>query len=366
MKKYAMNEVTLMQYIFLIHGVQFATGILSLPRELAEKGGTDGWMSLLVGWILNLVASLLIVQILKKFPDHTLFDLLVRLFGKWISRIIALPWILFFAYSAWIIQIKGMLYTKAWFLSQTPDYIVMLLFAVPSYLIVRNGWRVLGRYSELVFYMTIWMPFILLFALKDSYWIHLFPLFKEGIMPIFQGLEPSIYSLLGFEITFFLYPFLQNKQMAARGIVIANTLTLFLYLLITLICFAFFSPDEITVYNQPVLNLLKVIEFRFIERFDMIFMALYLFIVSTAWIPYYFCACFCTSQLLGKQNHSPYVIVFALLFIVVTFLLHPSWNQSENWTTWMSRFGIGIAYIFPLLLWIYVQVYVRVRRGIKQ
>ena len=48
MKKYAYNDITLLQYIFLINGMQVATGILSLPRVLAEKAGTDGWIAILM------------------------------------------------------------------------------------------------------------------------------------------------------------------------------------------------------------------------------------------------------------------------------------------------------------------------------
>lgn len=366
MKKYAMNEVTTMQYILLLHGAQIATGVLSLPRGLAEKAGTDGWMSLIVGWILNLTASLLIIQVMKRFPDCTLIDILGQLFGKWVAKIATVPLILFFVCSACVVQINTMLYVKTWLLPRTPDYLIMLLIAIPSYMVARNGWRVVGRYSELVFYMTALMPFFLLLPLKDNHLIHLFPLFKEGVMPVFQGVETTIFSLLGFEIVFLLYPFLQKKQMAVRGIVVANTLTILVYLFVTLICFAYFSPDEILVYNQPVLNLLKVIQFRFLERFDLVFMAFYMFAASSAWIPYLFCASFSASQLLGKQDHSPYAAVFTVLCIAVVFVIHPSWNQSEIMTKWMSRSGIGIAFVFPLLLWMYVQVYLRIRKGAVQ
>ena len=41
MKKYAYNEITLMQYIFLINGTQVGTGVLALPRVLAEKAGKE-------------------------------------------------------------------------------------------------------------------------------------------------------------------------------------------------------------------------------------------------------------------------------------------------------------------------------------
>lgn len=35
-------SISLMQYIIMIHGLQIGVGILTLPRELAERIGTDG------------------------------------------------------------------------------------------------------------------------------------------------------------------------------------------------------------------------------------------------------------------------------------------------------------------------------------
>jgi len=355
-------EVTFMQFIFLINGAQVGAGVLSLPKHLAETGGTDGWMALIVGWVLNLAASLLIVQVFKKFPDCTLYELLVRLFGKWAAKILLLPLLIYFLAFAWNVLISAMLYVKAWFLPRTPDYLIMALFALPTYMIIRNGWKALGRYSEFVFYFTSWMPFILLLTLQDSHWVHLLPLFKDGLVPIAGSIESTIISMIGFEITFFLYPYLKNKRLATRGIVIANSITALIYIYITVICFVFFSPDEITRYNQPVLSLLKVIEFRFLERFDMIFLALYLFVVSTAWMPYAFCACFCANKLLPRVKISHFAGGSIMLFVALVIALHPSWNQSETWTKLLSRWGIAFAYLFPFALWIYVQVYLRVRR----
>ncbi|BBH23566.1 germination protein [Paenibacillus baekrokdamisoli] len=365
MKKYALNEITLMQFIFLIHGAQVGIGIFSLPMDVAVKAGTDGWMSLILGWGCNMVASIVIVQVFKKYPNDTLSDLLIRLFGKFIGKLFIIPVIFYYAFAVWTILTITVLFVKHWFLPLTPDYIVMILLIVPGYFISRNGLRVLGRYSELVFYMMLWMPFILLVPLKDSHWIHLLPLFKEGWKPIFDGLGATINSFLGFEIVFFIYPFLKKKQLAMRGIVIANTLTLFVYLGATLICFAYFSPDDITNYNQPLLSFLKVIEFRFLERFDLIFLVLYLFIVSTTWLPYTFGVIFFTGQLLGKKDPAPFAVVFFLLIITLVFALHPSWNQAQQWQQFVSGVGIWFAYVFPFLLYLYVLVYNRFRRSVS-
>lgn len=58
------NTITLMQFILLIHGVQMGVGILTLPRELAEKAGTDGWIGIIISWFIATVASMIIIKIM--------------------------------------------------------------------------------------------------------------------------------------------------------------------------------------------------------------------------------------------------------------------------------------------------------------
>ncbi|OOR16705.1 GerAB/ArcD/ProY family transporter [Bacillus mycoides] len=353
MKKYAYNDITVMQYIFIINASQVGTGILSLPRVLAEKAGTDSWIALFIGWFCAMTASILLIQTAKHYPNDTLYEILIRLFGKIIGTMVIILYMIYFAFYAWTVLINGMLYIKGWLLPKTPDYIIVFLFSIPTFLVARNGVRIIGRYCELCFYMTMWIPFFFFIPLKDSNWLHFLPVLKEGWKPVFSAVPSTIFSFIGFEIAFFLYPFLQKKQYATQGIIIANTLTFIFYLFTILICFSYFSPDAILEFNQPVLNLLKVIEFRFLERFDMILLAIYLIVVSTAWIPCVYGAVFCSSQLIGKQDHTLHVAILLLAVIIVTFWIHPSWNESELFQKLTSKAGLVLAFLFPVFLWIY-------------
>ena len=92
-------------------------------------------------------------------------------------------------------------------------------------------------------------------------------------------------------------------------IVISDTLTMLGYLFITMICFVYYSPDEIQKYNQPVINMLESIEFKFIERMEMLFIAFFILIFSLAWIPAMYMGVFCTSWLFGKQDHRNHHLV---------------------------------------------------------
>ncbi|WP_139490258.1 GerAB/ArcD/ProY family transporter [Brevibacillus dissolubilis] len=362
MRTYAMNEITLMQYILLVHGAQVGTGILSLPRQLAETSGTDGWMCIIIAWAINCLAGTLMLLSARKYPDFTIIDLFNYLFGKWFGKLLIFPLICYFGFFGIDIMTNTMLYIKAWFLPKTPEYVIILLFAIPSFLIVRNGLRIQARYVVLSFFMMLWMPFFLLFSMDSWNVLHLLPLFKEGWGPVIQGVPKTIFAYTGIEVVFFIYPFLQKKQYAIHGFLIGNSLTMLYYLYVTLVSFLFFTPDGITSVNQPVLSLLKNIEFRFLERFDMIFLSLYLFVVSKCWMIFIYCTVYSTSRLLNKQDHTSHAALYFLLAIAVIYVVKPTWNIADEWQTTLSYLGTVVLYVLPVGLYLYIRGFERFHR----
>ncbi|WP_235439594.1 GerAB/ArcD/ProY family transporter [Paenibacillus sp. DMB20] len=134
------------------------------------------------------------------------------------------------------------------------------------------------------------------------------------------------------------------------------------YVFVTIICFVFYSPDGITVVNQPGLSFLKTIEFRFLERFDMVFLAVYLILVSKAWNTYAYVSAFSTGRILNKQDHSSYAFIYFLLVIGCVFFVNPTWNLSEKWTTLVSYIGMAVIYVFPLFLLVFALGHEKYRR----
>jgi hypothetical protein len=143
MNRFAGNEITTMQYICLNSGIQMSVFFLAMPRILAEKAGTDGWIALIIGWIITAAASLIVIQVMKKHPDGTLLDLLTRYLGKWTGKVAAGLFALYLFYYAYTGIAQALLITKAWLLPQTSASTVMLLLLIPTYVIARDGLRML-------------------------------------------------------------------------------------------------------------------------------------------------------------------------------------------------------------------------------
>ncbi|KHF30212.1 hypothetical protein LR68_00957 [Anoxybacillus sp. BCO1] len=52
--------------------------------------------------------------------------------------------------------------------------------------------RILGRYAEVVFYLTLWMPILIAVPLQKGTILHMLPMLKEGWAPIIQAVKTTV------------------------------------------------------------------------------------------------------------------------------------------------------------------------------
>lgn len=347
------QQLSTKQFVFYIYKTQIGIGVLTLPRNLAEIAGTDGWISLLIGWLATMIASFFIILTMRRYPDKTLYELLPHLFGKWFGKLLSLVWIGYTGVTAVLVLYSSIFIIQVWILRNTSHIVLTAAFLLPIYLIARTRLQIQGRYAEFIYLFTIWMPPFLLFSLRDAHLLNLLPVFKEGIMPILNAVQVTLMPFLGFELAFFMYPFLKNQSKAWSGIVIANLLTLFLYMGVVLISFVYFSEGELHAYLWPTLQLLKSITLPFIERFEIVFLAFYLLIFSQSIIPYLYFSSTGIAQWTGLQSHIGPLIGLVLLYVVGAFFVEPTLENMKQATNWHNMTSILLAFVFPVLLWGY-------------
>lgn len=357
MQKYTYNQLSLTQFIFTIYKTQIGIGVLTLPRDLMDQADTDGWISLLIGWVLSILLSIIIIKTMEKHPNDTLFDLMPRYFGKWLGRGINLVWILYSLTSASIVMITSIHVMQVWILPNTKQYILIMLFIIPIYVITRHGIKVIGRFGEFVYLFTLWMLYSLFFTLEDADWLNLIPIAKSGWMPIFTAVKSTLLSFLGFELAYILYPFLKDKKSAVKGVIIANGLSLLVYLIATILCYVKFSPEEVKQFVWPTLLLLKVVSFPFLERWEIVFLSIYLFVLFMTIIPYLYTALLGSTQWLGKENHRPLLWIVLFIWAAASFFYIPTHAEVIKLGEWLGETGMYMAFVFPVLLWLYSRLF---------
>ncbi|MEK4435968.1 GerAB/ArcD/ProY family transporter [Paenibacillus sp. FSL K6-2862] len=363
MKTY--RPITTLQFILIISTFQISVAFLALPRELARHAGTDGWMTVFLGWGLAMLASMAMVKLMKHSPDNTILELVQRYMGRWAAKLVTLLFMIYFLLLAYDGYAVATLVIKLWLMPTTLIYILAFLLLIPTYQIAQHGFQVIGRYTEIVSMLSMWIPLVYVSTLNRAHWLYLLPLFKEGWLPIFTSIKIMIYPLLGIVLVLFLYPHLVKKEKAMTAMVISNSLTCLAYLGITIICFVYFSPDEIGEYNDPVISILKSIEFQFIERVEVLFIAFYLFIFSCIWIPSMHIVSRCSASLLGKGKDNIHLAVWCIVIQISFFIYRPSFMAAGQINNSLNLIGFVMEFVLPAAILLYVVIFNKWKGGNK-
>ncbi|MCH5584266.1 spore germination protein [Shimazuella sp. AN120528] len=352
------------QYIFIIYKTQIGIGVLTLPHDLFQISGIDGWIAVIFGWIISLIIGFFIVNTLEKHPDETLYDLLPKYFGKWLGKGILFCWIIYTLYAASYVFMYTVYLIKVWVLPNTSPILLGILFIVPIFQITVRGLPMISRYAELTFLVTIWMYPIILITAHYGMWFNLLPIVKDGWMPIFKSTPTTALSFLGFELIYLLYPHLKNKKQAYKGMFIANTMTAIVLLLVTILSYVRLSEAELSYAIWPTLDLIKLIRFPFLERLEIIFISAYIIILFMTIIPYLYMALSGTSQLIQRSSLKKYALV-GILFLWIILLYSPiiGFQPIIYFKKWFANLGLIFAFAFPVLLWLYSKVFLALRKG---
>ncbi|MEC3557561.1 GerAB/ArcD/ProY family transporter, partial [Bacillus thuringiensis] len=183
--------------------------------------------------------------------------------------------------------------------------------------------------------------------------LHLLHIFKEGLYPIVKATKETITPYAGLEIAYYIYPFLQKKQKAIKGLLIANTGTMFFYLYVTILSYIYFSPEGIKDVIWPVFHLLKGVRFSFMERLEIIYIAYYLIVFSTTIYPYLFFS-FESVAISLQKNARNWALLAFMLFIVGLFIfLNPDVDQYLFIYSLMDILNVVFFILLPILFFAY-------------
>lgn len=347
---YQQNKISLIQFICILSGIQIGVAVLTLPGDLAQAAGTDGWMAIILGWVLVNAVGFITIALMRRSPHGTILELLSERFGARAGKLAALLLGLYFLYLAFDGLSRTVLITKTWLLPNTSTTMLMLLILIPCYVIARHHLTAVGRYVVLVFMLALWVPIVYLLPLEHGHILNLLPLFKSGIWPIVTATKVMIYPGLGMSAALIMYPYLKHKRQATIGILISNTVTMGLYLYITVICFLFYSPDEILQFNEPVISVLMSIEFRFVERIEVLFIAFYIFFFSMVWVPCMYLTTHCTSWMTGRKDNRLHLICLSICIALFTWFMKPTFAASDYMKNLLTYVGLVYEYILPSCL----------------
>ncbi|MBU3184684.1 GerAB/ArcD/ProY family transporter [Clostridium estertheticum] len=259
------SEATAMVVGFII-----GASVLALPNGVVQDAKQDGWISVLIGGIYPLYVALIAIYYAKKHPDQDILDLSNLYLGKVIGTICNILFMLEFGVFAIaeIVSLSNIFRVNATpFLTPIKVFIPTILLAL---YLSSKGIKVLGRINKISLYVTVALPLILVFSLKNGNYLNLFPIFGTGVKNIFSGSLESAFAYGGMESIFLFYPVLKEKNKIKKITLNALLITMGIYVWVTIACIYYLGYKVTSIALWPVLivtggvNIVVLNNFRFL------------------------------------------------------------------------------------------------------
>ncbi|MBU3114137.1 GerAB/ArcD/ProY family transporter [Clostridium lacusfryxellense] len=237
------SYITVSQFALIIFGSIVGVGILSLPNSVVKVAHQDGWISTLIGGVYPLYVVMIASYIGKKNPNDSILILSKKYFSRFIGSILNLIFATYFIFVASMIASYYTNLMRTYIVGfLTPIKVIAILFISIIYAASRNL-KVVGRISEISFYLTIFLLLSPIVALKDANMINISPIFGSGFRSIVKGTLKSVFAYSGAEIILLIYPFIKEKKKMLVSSLISVILVIVMYVWCVFITTYYLGPD---------------------------------------------------------------------------------------------------------------------------
>ena len=166
-----------------------------LPAILNDYAANNSYIACLVALAIDFVISLIIINIMKKVPDKTFFDLLKDTFSKPVAIIISSLLLIYFVIKSFISLLELHDYYIASLFEELNPLFFIITFLLLLIWLFTKSFRNLGRTLQVVFWpMALGLMFVLIYPIRDVQITNLLPLFTNGVYPIFNGVFHTVFA----------------------------------------------------------------------------------------------------------------------------------------------------------------------------
>ncbi|MFX3625032.1 MAG: GerAB/ArcD/ProY family transporter [Ectobacillus sp.] len=332
---------------YLIHTMQIGVGILGFERYIAQPAGYDAWISIIVSGVSISVLLWIGYRILHR-GQNDLVAIHHDLFGKWVGGALSLYFILYF--TAFVITVLRtyLEVIQIWMFPEVNIWVLTVVFLLLAHSFVTGGFRVVTGLCVLSLLFTIPLLFLKYFPLKEAHFYNMLPVLNHSFKDILISAKKMTLNYLGFELIFIYYPFLKEPKKSEKWAQFGLLFSMSIYLFTALVSFAYFNQDQLKSTVWATLTLWKVVDFPFLQRFEYMGIAIWLFVILPNVCLSVWAASRVAKQLFAiPQRLALYPIL--LVVLAVSGLLMNR-EQIDRFNTAVSAIGFYTNYLyFPLL-----------------
>ncbi|MFB5675779.1 GerAB/ArcD/ProY family transporter [Paenibacillus terreus] len=346
------DQITTAQAAVIIINYMLGAGILTLPRTTVEAVKTpDVWISILISGMLVMIAGFIIVKLCSKFPGKTIFQFAQEITGKWISFILGTAIIIFFlTICAFETRIMAEV-TGLYLLEGTPKWAIVLVFMWIGFYLIMGGINSISRLYEIILPITL-VFFLTAIFLSSSIFDtdNLRPVLGSGIMPVFNGLKPTLLAFTGYESMLVVMAFMSTPRKGGKAMIAGILTSLVIYLITLIMTVGGLSVDGVKTKTWPTLDLMRSFEMEglIFERFESLLLVIWIMQMFSTYTFTHYAASLGCAQLLRKKI-TPFRLI--MLPVIYIFAMVPqSLDQVFKLGDFIGNASIYLFGAVPLLL----------------
>jgi spore germination protein (amino acid permease) len=314
------NNITKFDLFSTVVVTVVGTGIFSLPSNLSEVLGSEGWIMVLVAGFL--IAFLVFIQCkaLKVNNFDRIDIILENNFGKFIGIVLS---VLIVIAGCLIISLELRTFTevlKMYLLEKTPTELIMVLMILTGVVLIRGELESVIMFNEIAFYlMFIPVLMVIPFVLQGSDITNIFPILTHKPIEYIKAINGESFSFVGFFIIYMIHPFLREKteitKVALKSVVFV---TLF-YSIIVIVSLAVFPEEYNKVLLWPTISMVSIVNIpgAFIEGWEGVAMMFWIFFYFTTFINvFYF-----NSEIIKNTFNLRSIKISSLIIMPIIYVL---------------------------------------------
>jgi spore germination protein (amino acid permease) len=353
------EKLSPVQVSILIYMIQSGVVLFSLPRLTGEAFGTNGWIGLILVYIIvNL--NLVLIWLVFKVGNGRSFSELMGLLPKWLT----IPLILFLALQ-WttlgtMVMVNFVFLLRIMFYHNVSKLLLMAMGLGLSFVVVKKSILSIAKATTVLFYFTIWTVFLLFFHLQDFSFTRLTPFIFQGEKDLIKGGVAVYTSLLGYELSILFLHKVENKKL--RAIIVGNTITTVVYFGVCFVSYGFFGFEMMIKDMYPVVTLLKYISFPVLERVENFIFSLFGLKVLITTVMYLWGAKEVIQQQF-KGTSRKYILITIFVVSAMVSLVPKISREANLLLEYLAYVETAVAFIFPALLLLIASFSKKIREG---
>ncbi len=281
-----------------------------ITSPAVNYSGRDAWMSILLAYIIATIDGILLINLGRRFPQKTFVQYLPVVLGKFIGKLAGLYYILGFWLMAPIIM-RDLIESLRPFLPFTPPIAVNILMSLLVIYVMRNGFEVYARTTEL------FMPIIIILIISilclnftNENFSNILPIFENGFMPILRSqvvlfpfaVEPVLFMALWL-------PCLNIIKESKKALLIGMSISGLLLMLLSIVVIGFTGIDMTMKIISPLNYISRYIDIaNFLSGFDAFFIILWMLSSYIELLVFYYPEIVGLSQWLNLKDYKLLII----------------------------------------------------------